>query len=357
MQRMQADGPEAVYGIPSSSSSSWTVPSSPPRPCSATKATSGRSAVSRSTRSGPTSIGDHLVAEPVERVLHARARAQRDLPLERVAALEDRDLHPALRRSGSTRASGSGAAVPRPAAGSGGLRAGQRAVERELLAHDLADPPDALADRVVADAGEVQPHLRAAAAVEVGRAAGDERDVLAQGAGQQVGGVDVVRQPRPDEQAALRARPGRLAREVLGQRLEHDVAPAAVDARELADVGEPVALGEVLAHEQLRQRRGAQVGGALAEVELVEHGPRRRGPAQPQAGREDLRERAEVDHELAAVERVQRRQRLALVAQHPVRVVLEHEQLAPAGDLDQPPPALERHRHAGGVLEGRAPCR
>ena len=57
----------------------------------------------------------HVVAEPVERVLHARARAHRDLPLERVAALEDRDLHPALRRSGSTRASGSGAAAPRAA--------------------------------------------------------------------------------------------------------------------------------------------------------------------------------------------------------------------------------------------------
>ncbi len=61
-----------------------------------------------------------LVAEPVERVLHARARAQRDLPLERVAALEDRDLHPALRRSGSTREAGSedGSAAGLGAAGS-----------------------------------------------------------------------------------------------------------------------------------------------------------------------------------------------------------------------------------------------
>ena len=62
---------------------------------------------------------DHLVAEPVERVLHARARAQRDLPLERVAALEDRDLHPALRRSGSTRASGSCGDPPRRRAAGG----------------------------------------------------------------------------------------------------------------------------------------------------------------------------------------------------------------------------------------------
>ena len=82
---------------------------------------------------------------------------------------------------------------------------GERAVERDLLAHDLADPPHALADVVLADAGEVQPHRRAAAAVEVRRAAGHERDVLAQRAGEQVGRVDVVGQRGPDEQAALRA--------------------------------------------------------------------------------------------------------------------------------------------------------
>ena len=101
--------------------------------------------------------------------------------------------------------SGSARRLGAPAAARRRLGAGQRAVERDLLADDLADPPDALADRVVADAGEVQPHLRAAAAVEVGRAARHERDVVAQRARQQVGRVDVVRQPRPDEQAALRA--------------------------------------------------------------------------------------------------------------------------------------------------------
>ena len=49
---------------------------------------------------------DGLVAEPLQRVLDPRARAQGDLSFERVAALEDRDLHPALRRSGRTWESG-----------------------------------------------------------------------------------------------------------------------------------------------------------------------------------------------------------------------------------------------------------
>ena len=88
----------------------------------------------------------------------------------------------------------------------GRLRPGERPVERDLLGDDLADPPHALADVVLADAREVQPHRRAAAAVEVRGPPGDERDVLLpQRPRQQVGGVDVVGQRRPDEQPALRA--------------------------------------------------------------------------------------------------------------------------------------------------------
>ena len=151
--------------------------------------------------------------------------------------------------------------------------------------------------------------------------------------------------------------PGRVhsawRREVLGERVEHRVAAGAVDVGQRVDVVAPVAALEVGLHHQLRERRRAQVGALLAEVDLLEHRRRRRDPAEPDARREDLRERAQVHHVDAAVERVQRRQLVALVAQQPVRVVLEHEQLALVGDLDQPPPAAQRHRHAGRVLEGR----
>ena len=136
--------------------------------------------------------------------------------------------------------------VGRRASGVGGLgqaRApGQRAVQADLLAHDLADAADALADVVLAHAGEVQPHRRAAAAVEERGAAGHEGDVLLQRAGQQVGGVDVVGQRRPEEQPALRVGPLGLAREVLGQRVEHRVAPAAVDLAQRVHVLQPAAL-------------------------------------------------------------------------------------------------------------------
>jgi hypothetical protein len=154
--------------------------------------------------------------------------------------------------------------------------------------------------------------------------------------------------------------------EVLLERLEHHVAPAAVEILQRSTYSiqagwAPLpALLEVGRDEQLRDRRGAQVGALFAEVQLLEHRPRGDRPAEAQPRREDLRERAQVDHEVRGaaapdrvrrVERVQRRQRLALVAQQPVGVVLEHQQLALARDLDQPPAARQRHRHAARVLE------
>ena len=302
----------------------------------------------------------HVVAEPLQRVAHAAAGAQRDLSLERLPAGEDRDAAhrspPARRRSGSTRAPGASRRIGRGLRRTprrSGLGAGQRRVEPHLLADDLADALHALAQVVLADTGEVEPHGRAAAAVEERGAAGDERHVLAQRAREQVGGVDVVGQRRPDEQPAARPGPLRLAREVLVERLEQHVAPPPVVLAQDGEHVAPVALREVLDDEVLGERRRAEVGALLAEVELLEHGARGGGPAEAEPGREDLRERAEVDHVLAAVERVERRQRLALVAQQAVGIVLEHEDLALLGDLDQPAAAIQGHRHAGRVLERR----
>ena len=48
----------------------------------------------------------------------------------------------------------------------------------------------------------------------------------------------------------------------------------------------------------------------------------------------------------------QAEQALRPAAQEPVRVVLEHEQLALLGDPHQALAPRKRHRHAGGILEG-----
>ncbi len=298
------------------------------------------------------------MAEARQRVLDPGAGAKRDDSLERAAPFEHGNAHRWARYGSGCRRGRSGRTwPPSPAGGLGRRRdqvlAGDRPVELELLGDHGADPPHALGDLLLGLRREVEPHRARAAGVDEGGRARDEGDVLAQRLGEQVGGVDVVGERRPDEEAALRLRPGGLRWEEPRQRLEHRVAPRAVDRADVIDVLSPAALGEELADEVLAQRRCAEVGGLLAEHGLLHDRRRRAEPAQPDPGGEDLREGAGVEHVVAAVERVQRRQRLALEAQHPVRVVLEHEQLALAGDRDELVTAPLGHRHAARVLEGR----
>ena len=117
-------------------------------------------------------------------------------------------------------------------------------------------------------------------------AARHERHVALQGARQEIGGVDLHRQRRPDEQPALGLRPRRLGREVLGQGPQQRVAPPAVQGLQGLQVGLPLALAEVLRHEVLGHRRRAEVGALLAEVHLLQHRRGRDGPpeAQPAEG-------------------------------------------------------------------------
>ena len=75
--------------------------------------------------------------------------------------------------------------------------------------------------------------------------------------------------------------------------------------------------------------------------------------ADPQPGRDRLRERRRERDPLATLELVDRRQRLAVVADAAVRVVLENRQIVRGGELDEPPAALGADRAAGRVLEGR----
>ena len=80
---------------------------------------------------------------------------------------------------------------------------------------------------------------------------------------------------------------------------------------------------------------------------------RRVDPADADARREDLGQGAEVDDPARRVERVQRRQRLALEAQLAVGVVLHEQQVALLGVRHQRAAALEGERGAGRVLERR----
>ena len=196
------------------------MPSSPSRPCRARKQTSGASSRSRRTRSWSTSMPcdswpRRLSASSTrapERSETSRSSERPPLrtatrlmaggPSARASGWSCGRAAAAARRPAPDRASGAVASARRAGAG---REPGQRAEQLQLLGDDLADAPDALADVRVADAGEVQPHRRAAAAVEVGAAPRHERDVALQRAGEQVGGVDLRRAASPRRTGRPRA--------------------------------------------------------------------------------------------------------------------------------------------------------
>ena len=220
--------------MPRISSSSWTVPSSPPGPCRAMNATSGRSSFSRATRSAPGSIS--TTSWPSERSASSTRAPERSetCALERASAGEHRDAH----QPSPSACAASGRTSAHLAAPARRLRRGtpvlarDRLVQRHLLPDHLADAADPLADLVRGEAEKLSRIELDPRAVDVGGRAGDEGDVLAQRLGEQVARVDVVGQRRPAEQPALGPAPVALRREVALERVEHRVAALAVDLGE-----------------------------------------------------------------------------------------------------------------------------
>ena len=120
-------------------------------------------------------------------------------------------------------------------------------------------------------------------------------DARLQGAVEQLQAVEPGRQGRPEEEAAGRARPAGVRREVPGQRLEHGVAALVVDVAQLAHVAvEEAAAGGLPGH-HLGERGGVQVGALLELHQPVDDLRRRHHPADAQAGGKRLRQGAHVD--------------------------------------------------------------
>ena len=134
------------------------------------------------------------------------------------------------------------------------------------------------------------------------------------------------------------------------ERVDHRVAALAVHLAELLDLALPVVAGEVRRDRHLGELRRAQRRRLLGQHQLLAHGVRRQRPADPEAGREGLGERAEVDDVLRLVG-AQRPQRLAVEAEQAVGVVLEDEDVLAAADLEDLRAARGRERHAGRVVE------
>src|SRR5437870_1051029 len=142
------------------------------------------------------------------------------------------------------------------------------------------------------------------------------------------------REPDPDEEPARGATDldvGGL--EHLPEPPEHGVTLGAIDVDQELHV-----LFHVVAQIPGRHARHERVHAA-AEVEALEgreHRARRAEPAEPHARAEDLRERAGPDHAPGAVQRVDRRLRLAFEPELAVRVVFEDEGVVFLGVTSRP---------------------
>ena len=106
-------------------------------------------------------------------------------------------------------------------------------------------------------------------------------------------------------------------------------------------------------HDRLDQRRALPVGEVARGGERRHQIFRQHRVAEPQRGKQQLTEGAEIDHPAGAVEPLQRRQhpprrlKLALV------IVLDHPDPGRGGPGEQRDAAGERHRHAERVLARR----
>ncbi len=106
------------------------------------------------------------------------------------------------------------------------------------------------------------------------------------------------------------------------------------------------------------ERAGMQVARLLDENQLVDDRPRRRDPADAQPRRDRLREGAAIEHAAGVdaagarrVERQQRGQRGAVIAQLVIGRVLDERQAERGGAGDQILPLGKRQALAGRVLE------
>ena len=89
-------------------------------------------------------------------------------------------------------------------------------------------------------------------------------------------------------------------------------------------------------HGTLYERVRGQVAGVLGRDQLLEHRWIGDHPAQPQASRDELGERAQVDDVASVVLGFERRRRrVAVQMNEACRVVLDHRQVVTGGDAQQ----------------------
>ena len=163
--------------------------------------------------------------------------------------------------------------------------------------------------------------------------------------------VGALRQVRHRVEAGRQAGEPDAGRVPL-QRLDQRGPPPRVHPAHLAQVPVVASRPEQGGQRELVQTRGAAVRQQLLLGDRA--GQRRRGedPAQPDRGRQRLADRAEGEHPVRG-DALQHADRLAVVAELRVVVVLDDVAVVTAGPLHQRVPPRRRQHHPGGRLVRR----
>src|SRR5215211_2359110 len=215
----------------------------------------------------------------------------------------------------------------------------QVAAQLHALPDHLGEQLYAAPDPLRLHKREVEPHvvLTRPRCAPVESLAGYVGHVPGYGTGEHRGRVQIRGKGGPDEETAFGVGPVDLSWHELDQGVEHRVTPLLVHGGQAPHVGPPVGVLEVGGDHHLRQIRRAEVGALFAHVDLVQYPRLGVYPPEPDAGGEDLGESPQVDDPIKVpfflLQRRQRGDRLALETQHPVRVVLDDNQVELARHL------------------------
>ena len=215
-------------------------------------------------------------------------------------------------------------------------------------------PAHAFADLVHVGRGIRQPH---GAGLGIGRIegrAGHEHALFHAGLEQRAG-RQVVLRLGPDEHAAFRRIGQDAAAEFGLQHVDHGLHTGAVLAPGAFHRVRIAAGVQVLRGDQLRDRRGAQIGGLLGDGAAADDFGRRHHPADAQ--RQRLGQAGQVNHRIGRrqprAQRVDRLDRRGREAQLAVGIVLDHDHAAPRRQARQLRAPFLGQQRAAGVGVGR----
>src|SRR5262249_16882688 len=212
-----------------------------------------------------------------------------------------------------------------------------------------AQPADSRVDDLRGTVGEVEADEILPRAVREKRRTWDEGDVLGKRLAEKLLAVYAAGKLRPDEQAALRARPASGRRKIRLQRLQHRVATGTVERAEPVQVGRVIEAREHPGNRVLHQRAGVQVDRLLGNDEGGDDPLGRNPPADAQPGADRFGEGAQVDDQALAIQRGNRRTGLAAIAQLAIWIILEDRHPVATGDRQE---LLAAGSGGGGALLG-----